>query len=67
VVVEEAAETQENDDASLLSDQAGGLFTARVDARTKARVGDTVRLAIDPSRLYFFSPDTGESLLRAAA
>jgi hypothetical protein len=26
-----------------------------------------VRLAIDPSRLYFFSPDTGESLLRAAA
>jgi multiple sugar transport system ATP-binding protein len=67
VVVEEAAETQENDDASLLSDQAGGLFTARVDARTKARVGDRVRLAIDPSRLYFFSPDTGESLLRAAA
>jgi hypothetical protein len=37
-----------------------------VDARTKARVGETVRLSVDPSRLYFFSPETGESLLRAA-
>ena len=43
------------------------LFTARVDARTNARVGDTIRLAVDPSRFYFFSPGTGESLLRAAA
>jgi multiple sugar transport system ATP-binding protein len=67
VVVEEAAETEEDDGSSLLPDETADLFTARVDARTKARVGDTVRLAVDPSRLYFFSPDTGESLLRAAA
>jgi hypothetical protein len=39
---------------------------ARVDARTKARVGDTVRLAVDPSRLYFFAPDSGESMLDGA-
>ena len=61
-----------------MSDDAGGrrrrsspsddraLFAARVDPRTKARVGGTVRLAVDPSRLYFFSPETGESLLNGA-
>ena len=42
---------------------------ARVDARTEARIGSAARLALDPSRLYFFSPETGESLLngRSAA
>jgi hypothetical protein len=33
------------------------------DPRTKARVGDTIRLAVDPSRFYFFAPETGETLL----
>jgi hypothetical protein len=36
---------------------------ARVDPRTAARVGQPLRLAVDPSRLYYFSPETGESLL----
>jgi multiple sugar transport system ATP-binding protein len=67
VRVEEAETDEEDDEATLLPDDAGNLFTARVDARTKAAVGDTVRLAVDPSRLYFFSPENGESLLRAAA
>ena len=39
------------------------LFTARVDARTRARVGDRLRLAVDPNRFYFFDPITGASLL----
>ena len=43
------------------------LFVARVDPRARARAGDRIRLAIDPSRLYFFSPDTGERLLDGAA
>jgi multiple sugar transport system ATP-binding protein len=67
VVVEEAARDEEGDDASLLADSAETLFTARVDARTKAEVGETITLAVDPSRFYFFSPDTGETLLRPAA
>jgi hypothetical protein len=29
-------------------------------------VGDTIRLAVDPARLYFFSPVTGQSLSRQA-
>ena len=32
-------------DASLLAEGDDPLFTARVDARTKAHVGDTIKLA----------------------
>jgi multiple sugar transport system ATP-binding protein len=67
VVVEEAVTDDEGEDASLLADAGETLFTARVDARTDVRVGDTIRLSVDPSRFYFFSPETGESLLRKAA
>ena len=44
----------------LPSDQA--LFTARVDARTRPRVGGAIELAVDPARFHFFDPDTGERL-----
>jgi multiple sugar transport system ATP-binding protein len=67
VVVDQASSDEEDDEATLLADASDNLFTARVDARTKVRVGDTVRLAVDPSRFYFFSPETGETLLRNAA
>ena len=67
VVVDEAVRDEEGEDASLLVDATDTFFTARVDARTNVRVGETIRLSIDPSRFYFFSPETGESLLRSAA
>jgi multiple sugar transport system ATP-binding protein len=38
------------------------LFTARVDARTTARVGDIVELAVDPRRFHYFDPATGARL-----
>jgi multiple sugar transport system ATP-binding protein len=64
VEVEGAVTDEEEDETSLLAaDRDRTLFAARVDPRSKARVGETVRLAVEPSRLYFFSPDTGESLL----
>jgi multiple sugar transport system ATP-binding protein len=63
IVVEAAAAADESEDTTLLTSRDRALFTARVDPRTAAEVGQTVRLTIDPSRLYFFSPDTGESLL----
>jgi len=34
-------------------------FCARVDARTRAKPGERIRLAVDPSRFHFFEPDTG--------
>ncbi|MEJ7792650.1 MAG: sn-glycerol-3-phosphate ABC transporter ATP-binding protein UgpC [Gaiellaceae bacterium] len=65
VVVEDAVSDEGRDDDGTLiaGERDRALFAARVDARTKARVGQNVRLSVDPSRLYFFSPATGESLL----
>ena len=70
VVIEDALVDDPDDEATILAaEKDRTLLIARVDARTDAAVGGTVRLAVDPSRLYFFSPETGESMLngRAAA
>jgi multiple sugar transport system ATP-binding protein len=56
-----AARDQEED--SLLADNTS-LFNARVDARTRARRGSRVTLAVEPAQFYFFNPKTGESLLQ---
>ena len=51
--------------AKLLADDARALFTARVDARTSARAGATLRLAVNPAGFHFFDPETGVSLAAA--
>jgi multiple sugar transport system ATP-binding protein len=53
-------------DTRLLADERA-LFTARVDARTAARVGDTIELAVDARRFHFFDPETGARLAPEAA
>ena len=63
IVVEEAVSESKDEEATTLTAGDRGLFTARVNARTKAQVGEMLRLAVDPSLMYFFSPDGGESLL----
>ena len=68
VTVEDAMSDEAEDSVSLLAEESGrAMFAARVDARTKARVGEPLKLAIDPSRLYFFSRETGESLIGGVA
>jgi multiple sugar transport system ATP-binding protein len=68
VTVEDALSDEAEEATTLLAEDAGGaMFTARVDARTRARVGDRLTLSVDPSRLYYFSPETGESVLRGGA
>ena len=52
-------------DQGLLDNRA--LFTARVDARTKARVGGRLELAVDPARFHFFDPATGDRLAPAGS
>jgi multiple sugar transport system ATP-binding protein len=42
---------------------AGNNVTARVDPRSTARTGDTIRVALDQNRLHFFNKETEESLL----
>jgi multiple sugar transport system ATP-binding protein len=61
IIVDQAVAAEEEEATLIASDKT--LFAARVDPRTKARRGQTMRLAVDASRLYFFDPDTGESLL----
>jgi multiple sugar transport system ATP-binding protein len=51
------------DDARGLVAAEGALFTARVDARTSARVGRSLELAVDTARLQFFDPHTGARLV----
>lgn len=38
-------------------------LVARVDPRSTARVGDTIKIALDSNRLHFFDKDTEETLL----
>jgi multiple sugar transport system ATP-binding protein len=59
-VTAEALEGRE--DATLIADSTA-LFSARVDPRTRARVGERIVLAVDPSRFHFFDSETGASLL----
>jgi multiple sugar transport system ATP-binding protein len=54
----------EEDEGAELADDGGALLNARVDPRTTARVGDSLRLAVDPARFHFFDPGTGLSLLQ---
>jgi len=68
VVVEDAMTDDPEDESALLAaDRDRSFFAARVNPRTTARVGDTIRLTVDPSRIYFFAPETGESLVAGAA
>jgi multiple sugar transport system ATP-binding protein len=67
IVVEEAVSDNADEDATTLTAGDRGLVVARVNSRTKAKVGEEIALVVDPSRLYFFSPESGESLLRGRA
>ncbi|HZD79290.1 MAG TPA: sn-glycerol-3-phosphate ABC transporter ATP-binding protein UgpC [Actinomycetota bacterium] len=59
-----AAADQAAEDAPipLVADGTRAIFCARVDARTTARPGSSVRLSLDPRRFHFFDPETGLSL-----
>jgi multiple sugar transport system ATP-binding protein len=64
-VLVEAAQVDLGEDTSSLLAEHGhrSLFTARVDPRTSARVGERLRIAVDPARIYFFSASSGASLV----
>ncbi len=64
-----AAETlgEDEDSTTDLVTDRGSLLNARVDPRTAARIGHSLRLAVDPARFHFFDADTGASLLRLGA
>jgi multiple sugar transport system ATP-binding protein len=57
------AETLGAEESASLLVSEPSLFTARVDARTSARLGERLELAVDPDRLQFFDPGSGRRLL----
>ncbi len=57
-----AESLEAEDDATVLA-ESRSLFNARVDPRARIRVGDSIRLAVDPSRFHFFDRATGASLM----
>jgi multiple sugar transport system ATP-binding protein len=58
--------TAPGEDSTLLAGETS-LFTARVDAATRARPGASLRLALDPRKLHFFDPESGVSLVANAS
>jgi multiple sugar transport system ATP-binding protein len=61
VTFEATVEVAEQLGSEILLHVTAGTDTllARVDARSQARAGSTVRLAIDTDRLYFFDKESG--------
>jgi multiple sugar transport system ATP-binding protein len=62
----QAAIDDEGADDLLPLGASGSAFTARVDARTKAKARQTVRLSVDPAGFHFFDPETGEVIASPA-
>ena len=53
---------RELEEATLIREEKT-LFTARVHPGTAAAPGSRLRLAVDPSRFFFFDPETGMNLV----
>ena len=60
-----AGETESEEGTLLAHEEA--LFSARIDPRVNAAVGQLLTLAVDPARFHFFDVDTGISLLAASS
>jgi multiple sugar transport system ATP-binding protein len=61
VDVSEVREAAGDEETLLATDRA--IFTARVDPQTSARVGQPLRLAVDPTKFHYFDPSTGLRLV----
>jgi len=56
-----AVDARAADDALLTPDERAH-FTARLPADAPVTVGEPLDLAVNPSRLYFFDPETGDTI-----
>jgi multiple sugar transport system ATP-binding protein len=56
-VAEEAEDTHV---VPIVATAGQTVFTARVTARSDARAGERIRLAVAPDRMHFFDPGTGD-------
>jgi multiple sugar transport system ATP-binding protein len=61
-----ATDVSGRDEAALLP-ESKALYSARIDPRARARVGEPLELALDAARLHFFDPESGKTLLLDAS
>ena len=60
--VRAALDARTADDTLLLAAEERARFTIRLPSDAPVTVGEPLRVSVDPSRLYFFDPDSGASL-----
>jgi multiple sugar transport system ATP-binding protein len=65
--VAEAGDAEETRIVPLVGTPQQTVCTARVTARSDARTGERVRLAVAPDRMHFFDPGTGDVIASGAA
>jgi multiple sugar transport system ATP-binding protein len=58
----EAAHSAELEELESGELDISGVGVARVDPATPLHVGSRARFSLDPTRLHFFDPDTGETI-----
>jgi len=64
IEVEGAMEDEESSLAPVMLQRAQGV--ARIEPRSTVVNGDRVRLSVNPIRLHFFDPETGEAIVDSA-
>ena len=57
---------EHQDQTSGLVGEGQSLWTAKLNAKTSARRGRAIDLAVDTSALYWFDPDSGQAITRHA-
>ncbi len=62
-----ASDAGTDDTATLPLAENKSVWTARVNAKSKARSGQPLKLSVDTSTMHFFDTDTGEAIARQAA
>jgi multiple sugar transport system ATP-binding protein len=62
VVTRDTVELARDAGAEDLAENGCAALTARLDPRSDVSIGHVVTLAVDPSRLYFFDPETETAL-----
>jgi multiple sugar transport system ATP-binding protein len=55
-------DAQTGEPSHLLAEEGTTPFTAIVESNSTARVGDRVRLSVDPGAFHFFDPESGAAL-----
>ncbi len=57
-----AADAERSDTMTLLADEEGATFTARIDPRRSPRPGSPIELAVESDLAHFFDPETGDAI-----